>query len=1101
VNIRQTPSLPPSEGSTTLHFDGVLVDRVGTTAGALAPDGNLDAVFTVSLAIGDGVTRTISHIDLTGPSTRSTRAGFAPLGVAQDAGSALLNASNNTINFPVTSGTTLTLFAADAGFIVEGATYTVKAVFTDGSQFVGTYYIVPREDRTYVAHSADVAADPASVIAGTTAGTTTITIANVRDKEGNLVPDGGKIALSAADMAAKNGLGSPFRSAGGTIEGGTPAANNASFRVFTINNGSVTATYSSSPVTPASLTGATAVVQVLAADADDNVLGVEAISSIDINIRAASDRAIVHPYPAALYADRTDRRAQIVVDVRDAAGNPVPDGTKVLLTATANGSQTTCCFIGSAGGTILGGEASPTGSYRAFTVANGRVTAEYSSNTLVSNVGEVKFATIQVLAADANGNRASMVALGTGHVALAGAGTSEVAVSPQTVPYVFPNPPVVQVDVHHAHDARSRLVPDGANLLVSATANASWNHCCFIGSAGGTIAGGTASPTSPFYRYFPLFHNFFRATWTQEGVTPVLSGQERTSVVQVLAGDPAGNRIDMRALGTANIQVLGPLNARGSAAEANLFGDGNLQTTNVRFEHILDTQGNPLPEGSKVVVTAASNATWTSCCFISSAGGQILNGDPSPTANFKVFTIANGGIDVTYGNQGIVSNPGQTHTANVVLAQAGANGENLDRLALGIVPVKTVGTTTAQLTASPNAIFADGSDLRTTVTISNVKDSLGRAVPDGTLIGVTALSNVTWTSCCFVSSAGGAIIGDRDTGNSTWFKVFPIVNGQVVVEYSAQGVSVSPSEGEKTATVSVVSVNAQGNYVDRLTLGTVQIRLLAPASGTINVEPGNLTAFAPVTTSQVVVRELKTSTGDLLPDGSKIGISAVNNASLTPSGCCFNASAGGAIGAAGTTEGDGTTATNNSNFKIFTIAGGEVHAVYDGLGITAGVDEVKTANVQVVAADRSGAILTNRSIATAPIRINGTSSATVSAPATLKIPGTATITYTNIRDAAGNIVPDGTPVAVSAANNASLGSCCFNASAGGTIVNGTASPSGAIWKWFTVQNGSVTVEYSTQGVTTAPSTARIQMVVARPDGSIYNNRSLNGGVAAINLSF
>src|SRR6185295_7695695 len=198
----------------------------------------------------------------------------------------LLNNATGQINFPVTSGTTLTLFAADAGFIKEANTYTVKAVFTDGSQFIDTFYIVPKEDRTYVAHSADVTAEPPSVIVkATQPGTTTLTITNIRDIEGNLVPDGGKIALTAADLASKNGLGDLLRSAGGTIVNGTPAANNPSFKVFDISGGSVTATYSSSPVVPGANNGATALVQVLGADDAGNVLGIEAISSIDLNLR------------------------------------------------------------------------------------------------------------------------------------------------------------------------------------------------------------------------------------------------------------------------------------------------------------------------------------------------------------------------------------------------------------------------------------------------------------------------------------------------------------------------------------------------------------------------------------------------------------------------------------------------------------------------------------------------------------------------------------------------------------------------------------------------------------------------------------------------
>jgi hypothetical protein len=1097
INIRQTPSLPPSEGSTSLHYDGILVDRVGASASALTPDGNLDAVFTVSLAIGDGVTRTVSYIDLSGPLTRSTRSGQAPLGVAHDAGSALLNNATGQVNFPVTSGTTLTLFAADAGFIREGWTYTVKAVFTDGSQFLGTYFIVPRQDRSLVAHSADVSAEPPTVISGgaSAPGTTTITVSNIRDIEGTLVPDGGQIALSAADMASVNGVGAAFRSAGGEIQGGQPAANSAAFRVFTISGGAVTATYSSAAVVPAIQSGALAIVQVLGADGDDNVLGTEAVSSLDINLRAPADRAIVHAAPAALYADKADRRSQLRVQVRDAAGNPVVDGTKVLLTAVQSGSIVNGSYVASAGGDIIGGTSSPTsGGYKVFTVTGGIVTAEYSSLNVLSSAAEVKIALIQVLPADANGARTTMTPLGTATIALAGAATTEVGVSPETVPYVFPNPPVVQVDVHHAHDARARLVPDGAKLLVTATQSASINGCCYVGSAGGTIAGGTPSPTSNIYKYFPLVSNFFRTTWTQQGVQQVNSAEEKTAIVQVLAGDSAGNRVDMRMIGSAQIKILGPMNSRGSAAQSSIFGDGNLQTTTVRFEQILDTYGNPLPEGSKVVVSAASSVTYVGCCYIGSAGGQILNGETSPTASFKVFTIENGGIDVTYGNQGMVSGPTETKTANVVLAQAGENGERLSNLALGIVPVQTVGTASATLSAFPTRIFADGNDHRATITISNVKDSLGRPVPEGTLIGVSAKSSVTYSGCCYIGSFGGQILGGTANGN---FNVFPLVNGQVVVEYSSQGLTVS--EGEQTANITVVAVSWQGNIISSQAIGVVPVRLAAPASVSVAVSPGKLTAHAPTQLSQITLTNLKTADGLPMPDGTKVGITVVSGATYT--GCCYNNSVGGTLLSSGTMPEDGTPAPNNGNFKVFTVAGGEVHAVYDGSLIAAGYGETKTATVQVVPASSTNNVLTNRALGTAPIHIHGVSSTTGSGPATMKIGGTATVTFSNIRDSGGNVVPDGTPVAVSAANSVTYTGCCYNNSVGGTITNGNASPSAPWWKWFTVQNGSITVEYSTQGVTAAlPATTRLQIAPARNDGTVYSGPTLNGGVVAITLT-
>jgi hypothetical protein len=236
-----------------------------------------------------------------------------------------------------------------------------------------------------------------------------------------------------------------------------------------------------------------------------------------------------------------------------------------------------------------------------------------------------------------------------------------------------------------------------------------------------------------------------------------------------------------------------------------------------------------------------------------------------------------------------------------------------------------------------------------------------------------------------------------------------------------------------------------------------------------------------------------------MPDGSKVGISVVSNATFV--GCCFISSAGGTVSSAGTLPDDGASAANNGNFKVFTVAGGEVHAVYDGGAVGAGNGEVKTANVQVVPVSSTNTVLTTRAIGTAPIRINGVASTTGSGPASIHVPGTATVTFSNIRDAAGNLVPNGTPVAVTVANNATFTGCCFNASSGGTITNGNASPSGTQWKWFTVQDGAVAIEYSTTGVTAAtPTTTRLQIVPAHNDGSIYGGATLNGGVVAITLT-
>ena len=107
----------------------------------------------MSLNIGQGITRTISYITLTGPQTRSTQS--SNLGVASDVGGPLLNGTNGTINFPITTGATLTLVASDNGLIQPGVLYTATAVFTDGSQFVAEYTYVAPANRQYVAHSSN----------------------------------------------------------------------------------------------------------------------------------------------------------------------------------------------------------------------------------------------------------------------------------------------------------------------------------------------------------------------------------------------------------------------------------------------------------------------------------------------------------------------------------------------------------------------------------------------------------------------------------------------------------------------------------------------------------------------------------------------------------------------------------------------------------------------------------------------------------------------------------------------------------------------------------------------------------------------------------
>src|SRR5213078_4175866 len=105
--------------------------------------------------------------------------------------------------------------------------------------------------------------------------------------------------------------------------------------------------------------------------------------------------------------------------------------------------------------------------------------------------------------------------------------------------------------------------------------------------------------------------------------------------------------------------------------------------------------------------------------------------------------------------------------------------------------------------------------------------------------------------------------------------------------------------------------------------------------------------------------------------------------------------------------------------------------------------------VSALPASNSGNLLSGTSIGVGTIQLRGMTSATAAGPATLSLSGqtTGTVTFSGIKDSAGNTVPDGANVAVTLGNCASRdvnGFC--NLSTGGTLTGGGSSPSGSQFK-------------------------------------------------------
>lgn len=1095
ITVRQTASLPPSSGNTSLAYQGDVVDRVGGGSNGLSPDGQMDAVFTMSLNIGQGLTRTISYITLVGPQTRSTQS--SSLGVAADVGSPLLNGTNGQINFPVTTGATVTLFAVDNGLIQAGATYTATAVFTDGSQFVATFTYVAPADRQYVAHSATITANPATVLVnGTTPGTSTITITNIRDIDGTVVPDGANIALSATNMATVNPAGTAVPSAGGAFTDGVTAANNPNFQVYTIHNGTVTATYSTQSIAAAPVTGTLAVIQMLAADTNNNVLGTRVVSSQDINIRNSADIAVVSVSPASLYADRGDHRSHVTVVLRDASGNVLPDGTQAAITVQPSLTVANNSYVQSAGGSLLNAPTYPYSSYYILgTMSGGEISFDYTDLNVAEGRNQSAAAIIQVVPVGSNGIISSNNDIGTASITLVGASGADIDPSQPSVPQVSPAEPL-QVRVQDVHDTRGNLVPDGSNIGISALSSVSiWGNS-YVGSIGGTILDGTVSAYSSYWRYFPLVSNGFVATYSTDGSTTVPPGQTGSANLQLVMMAPSSQVIDINAIAIHPVILVPPSNAVGSSQPASVLGDGAVHTSTVTFAPVLDAYGNTIPDGTNLAVSAQSSVAISGNAYVGSAGGQIVSGTQSPYSSyFKIHTVQGGALTVTYADQNVTATPGQELTANVVVVESNTNGQITNNNAIGVVPVAIAGLTSAHGVANPPSVFANGGDYRSTITLSNFRDAAGNPVPDGTQVAISANSSVAIAGNSYVPSAGGVIVGGTPSPYSSYFKLFTITNGQVVVQYSSQGVSVS--SGSQTANITVVPATPGGNLISNLAIATVSVQLLAPGSANVSLSPGDLTANGNGNQSSITISGLLESDGVTpVPDGALVGLTA------NPFTAIFNnayvAGFGGKITSAGTSPGDGTPTTNNSNFLQFTVAGGKVTASYSDLGITANPGQTVQGYVAVVPLNSSGAVLTNTAIGVGSVNLHGVTSTTANGPASLAANSTATVTFSGIKDSAGNTVPDGTAVGVTANSFVSINNGAYVVSAGGTIVNGTTASNNSNFRILTTLNGAVTFTYSSAGASVG--TAVVQIVPATPSGNVIGNTDLSGGVWPITIT-
>ncbi|MBI5736039.1 MAG: Ig-like domain-containing protein, partial [Mycolicibacterium neoaurum] len=184
---------------------------------------------------------------------------------------------------------------------------------------------------------ATVTMNPGSLPAYGTA-TTRVTVSGI-NRNNALVPNGTKVAVTVAPIYHGG-------SAGGQIIEGTPNTNDARFKVFTTLGGAISFNYQT-PDLPNLSAGATAsgVIQVVSLDGLDRPIW--SVNNTGVTLYRDKN-ASVSSNPRNLLANGTSY-AEVIVTVLDNAGQPVPAGTRVGVSAGG------VYAVNSLGGSLSGG--------------------------------------------------------------------------------------------------------------------------------------------------------------------------------------------------------------------------------------------------------------------------------------------------------------------------------------------------------------------------------------------------------------------------------------------------------------------------------------------------------------------------------------------------------------------------------------------------------------------------------------------------------------------------------------------------------------------------------------------------------------------------
>ena len=759
-----------------------------------------------------------------------------------------------------------------------------------------------------------------------------------------------------------------------------------------------------------------------------------------------------------------------------------PDGTKFAATAVNWFRTDGGCCNGSVGGALLNGAATPNdSSFRTYTAQGGEVAVTYADSGVLTDMRGPRSAWVALVTADAAGSRTAQTPIADAEVKITSLDSASVLPQQTSVLADGVDRPFV-VDLNSVRDGSGNRITDRTQIAVTAI---NWYRrsdggCC-NNSAGGAISGGVATPNDGSFRTVTLAGGAAQFTYSAGPVT-LTAGTTDTAVLALTQADGNASRRTQTPFAEGRVVRSAPSSTLTSivAVPSTLPAVGSDSRSVITLTGLVDALGRPVPDGSRVAVTTTNwyRQADGGCCN-SSFGGTILGGIGAPNdGNFRSFVVTGGSVSFTYSNAGLVLDRGATATTVVAVLPATGNGSRIGLTPFAEVRIVQGGLTSATIVASPASTLADGARRPVAVSITNLRDALGNLVPDGTNIALTA---VNWYrrgdgGCCN-NSAGGVFIDGVATPNDGNFRTYTVANGRVDATYSAENVTLLSPTDIRSAVIAATAANTAGSRVTQTPFAEGTVALSSAVAASAVASPPTLYTDRQAHTSVVTITGITDAQGVPVPDGTKVAITAASWYRLSDGGCCNGSATGTMLG--------GEATPNDSNFRTYTVVNGQVSATYSNSGLF--VDTANTAPVvlSVLPATPGANRIGTLPMAAASVTLVGPDSATFVGPATVSPGGSVSLTLTNLRDAAGNLIPDGARVAITTANWFNRDGSFGNGSAGGGLTGGVGTPNDGNFRTFTVSGGQVTVTVN------APATANVTSVLSVLSADGTGNRNAN----------